>query len=338
MAIEFRCTQCGKLLRTKDETAGKKAKCPECGTILAIPMESQPAGGISELPTSPGPGNALFDELQPSPLPSPNPFAAGGTGAGPTFQPGPAAPGGMGPPGGSGVFNPYASPQFGGGYQRQAQQGVRTGPPWERDGASFSSYIETVKQGFGQTAYFYSDMRREGFGPAFLLYMITSFVGALIGLAYQFAMNALGFSLGALGGGGADGGAAFGAMMASSLVGAVIGLAIGMICSAIGIFLWSGIVHLFLMMFGGANYGYEATFRVIAYTQCVTAPLVLIPICGQFVQFICSLVFWIIGLSRIHDTSGGKAAGAVLLPFVVCCGAIIAFYAFVIAAVVTASQ
>jgi phage FluMu protein Com len=37
MPIEFRCSQCNKLLRTADDTAGKKAKCPECGTVMTIP-------------------------------------------------------------------------------------------------------------------------------------------------------------------------------------------------------------------------------------------------------------------------------------------------------------
>lgn len=40
MAIEFRCTQCGKLLRTADGTAGKQAKCPSCGTVVTIPEAS----------------------------------------------------------------------------------------------------------------------------------------------------------------------------------------------------------------------------------------------------------------------------------------------------------
>lgn len=39
MPIEFRCTSCSKLLRTPDESAGKKAKCPECGTIVDVPRE-----------------------------------------------------------------------------------------------------------------------------------------------------------------------------------------------------------------------------------------------------------------------------------------------------------
>jgi phage FluMu protein Com len=37
MPIEFRCTRCGRLLRTPDDTAGKQAKCPECGAEQTIP-------------------------------------------------------------------------------------------------------------------------------------------------------------------------------------------------------------------------------------------------------------------------------------------------------------
>ena len=41
MPIEFRCTQCAKLLRTGDDTAGKQAKCPACQTIVTVPSASQ---------------------------------------------------------------------------------------------------------------------------------------------------------------------------------------------------------------------------------------------------------------------------------------------------------
>ena len=43
MAIEFRCGQCGRLLRTGDETAGKQAQCPECGALTRVPGGFQPA-------------------------------------------------------------------------------------------------------------------------------------------------------------------------------------------------------------------------------------------------------------------------------------------------------
>jgi hypothetical protein len=41
MAIEFRCGQCGKLLRTGDDTAGRMAQCPECGSQTPIPLASE---------------------------------------------------------------------------------------------------------------------------------------------------------------------------------------------------------------------------------------------------------------------------------------------------------
>jgi phage FluMu protein Com len=70
MAIEFRCPNCSALLRTPDESAGKKAKCPQCGTIAEISAGSQaPAGAI--VPPVPL-GEAL--PSAPSAVPSDNPF------------------------------------------------------------------------------------------------------------------------------------------------------------------------------------------------------------------------------------------------------------------------
>lgn len=42
MPIEFPCSQCGKLLRTGDDTAGREARCPACQAITVVP---QPGGG-----------------------------------------------------------------------------------------------------------------------------------------------------------------------------------------------------------------------------------------------------------------------------------------------------
>ena len=54
MPIEFRCPGCGKLLRTADETAGKQAKCPQCGAVMTIPA----MGSMGPAPQSPaGPAN-----------------------------------------------------------------------------------------------------------------------------------------------------------------------------------------------------------------------------------------------------------------------------------------
>ena len=37
MSIKVKCGNCGKKLKAKDESAGKKVKCPDCGKILRIP-------------------------------------------------------------------------------------------------------------------------------------------------------------------------------------------------------------------------------------------------------------------------------------------------------------
>jgi phage FluMu protein Com len=52
MPIEFRCSQCGRLLQTPDETAGGEAQCPQCGAVQEIPAASRdvPPGN-----TPPGP-------------------------------------------------------------------------------------------------------------------------------------------------------------------------------------------------------------------------------------------------------------------------------------------
>ena len=35
--IEFACKHCGKRLVIPDESAGKKGKCPQCGTLVQVP-------------------------------------------------------------------------------------------------------------------------------------------------------------------------------------------------------------------------------------------------------------------------------------------------------------
>lgn len=54
MAIPFECTGCGKKLKVKDESAGKRIKCPECQAVLTVPKpesvdaEDDFLGGLDE--------------------------------------------------------------------------------------------------------------------------------------------------------------------------------------------------------------------------------------------------------------------------------------------------
>lgn len=89
MPIEIPCAQCGKLLQTPDDAAGKQARCPECGGLTDVPApgasaESPPAPAHPPAPTpvggSPFAGDSAAPSSQPKePKPSidtSNPYAS----------------------------------------------------------------------------------------------------------------------------------------------------------------------------------------------------------------------------------------------------------------------
>lgn len=74
MAIEFRCRQCGRLLRTPDDAVGKPAQCPECGGLTTVPPGNDMGFGS---------GPARLDSLGPphDPYgPTPDPYQPAGFG------------------------------------------------------------------------------------------------------------------------------------------------------------------------------------------------------------------------------------------------------------------
>lgn len=78
MPIEMRCTGCGQTLRVGDEHAGKKARCPACGTIAEVPSSGEVAPSAGE-PSSPFSGGASSAaEVNPfadRPEPPANPYS-----------------------------------------------------------------------------------------------------------------------------------------------------------------------------------------------------------------------------------------------------------------------
>jgi len=117
-------------------------------------------------------------------------------------------------------------------------------------------------------------------------------------------------------------------------MGAMYGLTIGwglmMVVLAplfviIGVFIAAAVLHLMLLILGGADSGFEATVRVVCYTQ--TAQLAgIIPLCGGIIALVWTIVLYVTGFSTAHRISQGKAVLAVLLPVVLCC----AFLVFVV--------
>lgn len=306
MAIEFRCPTCQKLLRVGDDAAGKQAKCPGCATAVTVPSASA------------------------APPPVPPTGAPFGAGAGDPFGAPPS------PPPAFASDNPYAAPLSSGGSPGFAGMGGSAGPPWERDGASISSLIATVKEVFSSPSQFFATMRQEGgFGQPLLFYFILNMaallVGAVVGLAVQGAMFGA-MQLPQQQGGGAP---PWAVLMGGGAVGVVMQIMFGIVIIPLTYFIASGIFHVVLMVFGGANRPFETTARVVAYSGA-SAAIGLIPICGGYVQGIVNLVFIGVGLCYAHNTDGWRAALAVITPFVCCAGAGIALAVLLVGSIAAA--
>ena len=92
----------------------------------------------------------------------------------------------------------------------------------------------------------------------------------------------------------------------------------------VGVFIASGILHLCLMIVGGAKKPFETTFRVVCFSSGRTYLLSMIPFCGGMI--VMRLQY------RAGDASAWRAPTksrpakpslAVLLPIIVCCGGVI---------------
>ena len=110
MSIEFRCVQCQKLLRTPEGTAGKRVKCPSCGTEMRIPSVSDAPGESTPAPGESGSGG--FDATLPH-----SGSSEGGAGSDASVPPPPPPPQGGSPfaaapppPPGGDSENPYQAP------------------------------------------------------------------------------------------------------------------------------------------------------------------------------------------------------------------------------------
>ncbi len=86
---------------------------------------------------------------------------------------------------------------------------------------------------------------------------------------------------------------------------------------AILVFVHAALMHGMLMLLGGNQLGFEATFRVAAYGQAASL-LVVLPFCGGLLGIILELAIDVMGLYSIHGTDPWRAAVAVLVPALVC--------------------
>ena len=83
-------------------------------------------------------------------------------------------------------------------------------------------------------------------------------------------------------------------------------------------FIWSGIAHLILTIFGWRKEEYEASFRLIAYSEGPSF-FMIVPFIGGLISIIWQLVLVVIGVKEVHRTTIGQALIVVFLPSILCC-------------------
>ena len=189
-----------------------------------------------------------------------------------------------------------------------------SGLPWEhREHLGFlKAYFDTVGMILTKPDQAFAVMKTEGdmMGPL-LFALIGGCAGLIVSFLLQIALHSIGFM--------ADRhNAMFGlGMMGIWSIGYII---LTPVLVILFVFIGSGILHLCLMIVGGAKKSFETTFRVVCFSSGSTYLLSMIPVCGGMIACVWNIVLEIIGLARAHETDTGKAVLAVLLPTIVCCG------------------
>jgi len=162
------------------------------------------------------------------------------------------------------------------------------------------SFVGTVRDLVTRPVAFFGDMDRRGdFGNPLLFALVCAVISAAIGgfLAVQYATVGVGDT---------GVGGAIGALVASMFFTPII--------SVIALFVGAGILHLLVaLIVKPANTGFEATFRVVSYSN-VGQLVGWVPVLGPLVAAVSSIVLSVIGVREVHETTTGKAALVVLIP------------------------
>jgi len=195
--------------------------------------------------------------------------------------------------------------------------------PFEDSSQSFfSGLFATMKLVLFSPTNFFSNYKLDGsIGKSLLFAILIGWFSAAIAIIWssifqasimqfmqQFIPQNQGFDINQIMGGSQIG----------MIVGSVFGFFIAPIAVVIGLFIFTGIYHLFLMFVKGANKGFETTFNVVAYGSA-TNIFKIVPLLGGTITFFYTLVVYILGLSEAHETETWKGAFAVLAPILFCC-------------------
>ncbi|MEJ2585975.1 MAG: YIP1 family protein [Deltaproteobacteria bacterium] len=184
-----------------------------------------------------------------------------------------------------------------------------TESPWENrtERGFFKGIFSTFIQVLFSPAQFFKTLNpKGGIGESLAFGLLIGAVGNMLGLFWPTVMMSGGISF-----------------MEEPLFGQ---LTIGftflflMVLVPVGVlvamFVYSAVLHLCLLMVRGDKNGFEATFRVIAYSQAAQG-LSAVPLLGGWIAGIWQFIIQVIGLREIHGVSYFRVIMAFILPVLI---------------------
>lgn len=195
-------------------------------------------------------------------------------------------------------------------------------PAWERSAelgllASIGRTISEVL--LNPTRTFAAMTQTGGLRVPLLYYLILGIIGTEVSLAYRFVMALINPS------------SVFpeykGEITTDFILMSFAGFfVLAPLLVAAGAFVSSSIFHISLMALGSAKKPFEATFRVFCYAAGSAMIFQLIPLCGEVIQPVWAIICLIIGLRQVHQIELPMAIAAVVLPVLLCCGAVFGLF------------
>ncbi len=189
----------------------------------------------------------------------------------------------------------------------------RPGVPWEADdpGRSATGALDTVRGVLFAPNETFRNMRRSGdLGGAIAFLLILGTFGSFFGLLWQSATRSMI---------GPFGGLDFGEIAVANTLG-IIGFILAPVAVLVFAVVITGIYHLLLLLFGGAPHPPETTLKTVCYAAGANYVWLAMPFCGGLVATLWGIVSTTIGLREAQGVPTGRAAAAVLVPYLlVCC-------------------
>jgi hypothetical protein len=182
-------------------------------------------------------------------------------------------------------------------------------PPAEDESIVWSAVSTWRESALRPAAFFRSMPRGGGLGAALLYYLPLGVLVAAINLFWQLVLPVDQSLLARLG-------------VESNPVDPLVEFLVSPLLLFAALFVAAAFTHAALAILGGARHGVRTTARVFCYSYS-PAVLAVLPRIGGVIGFVWMLFIAVIGLREAHETTGTRAAFAVLLPVFLAMGLVV---------------